>query len=364
VETFSRKSIFGQDGPKNKSFYFSQQTICRKVSVNYNVAGTVVLSRKLRADFVKIQPPKDNNPQETNAPVTYTPKAAYQACFRTLVGSSEAIRLLLLLTVPALPLFYDFWTNPTLYCSALFVPLTPEENRARFNEWLGGLIDGDGCFLLSKKKYASLEIVVELRNKHCLYQIKQAFGGAVQLRAGANRLRYRLHDRAGLLVLINAVNGQIRNPVRLSQLHKICVECDVPLRFPAPLVYRNGWFSGFFDSDGSVYLNLASDQVFITVSQKNKLLLDALQALYGGEVYALRSVVAFKWCVFRKAEVLALLDDYFRNYPSRTPKDNRLKLLRQYFELKRLKAHLAQEDSVEGKVWKRFLENWNRWGAD
>jgi ubiquinol-cytochrome c reductase cytochrome b subunit len=85
-----------------------------------------------------------------------------------------------------------------------------------------------------------LEIVVELRDKRCLYEIKQVFGGAVQLRAGNNHLRYRLHNRKGLLALIAAVNGQIRNPVRLSQLNKICVEYDVPLRFPEPLQYRNG----------------------------------------------------------------------------------------------------------------------------
>ena len=39
----------------------------------------------------------------------------------------------------------------------------------KFNEWLAGLIDGDGCFQLSKKGYASLEITMELRDKHCLF---------------------------------------------------------------------------------------------------------------------------------------------------------------------------------------------------
>jgi hypothetical protein len=44
-----------------------------------------------------------------------------------------------------------------------------ENNHDKFYEWLAGLIDGDGCFQLSKKGYASLEIVMELRDKHCLY---------------------------------------------------------------------------------------------------------------------------------------------------------------------------------------------------
>lgn len=81
---------------------------------------------------------------------------------------------------------------------------------------------------------------MELRDQHCLHQVKQAFGGAIQLRAGNNHLRYRLHNRPGLLKLISAVSGHIRNPVRLSQLNKICVEYNQPLVFPAPLAYRDG----------------------------------------------------------------------------------------------------------------------------
>jgi hypothetical protein len=52
--------------------------------------------------------------------------------------------------------------------------------------------------------------------------------------------------------------------------------------------------AGFFDSDGSVYLNLLSDQIFITASQKNKLLLDSLVTLYGGTIYPMVKVGAFK----------------------------------------------------------------------
>lgn len=82
--------------------------------------------------------------------------------FNSQVGTSEAIRLL-------------------SYIS--------DENK--FNEWLAGLIDGDGCFLLSKKGYASLEITKDIRDEHCLNIIKQKYGGAVKLRSGSKSLRYR-----------------------------------------------------------------------------------------------------------------------------------------------------------------------------
>ena len=40
-----------------------------------------------------------------------------------------------------------------------------QEEKVKFYEWLAGIIDGDGCFLVSKKGYCSLEIVTQLRDK-------------------------------------------------------------------------------------------------------------------------------------------------------------------------------------------------------
>ena len=78
-------------------------------------------------------------------------------------------------------------------------PAAERAQQVKFNEWLAGVIDGDGCFQLSKKGYASLEIVTQLRDRRLLYLIKQKYGGAVKLYAGDNYLRYRLHHKAGLL---------------------------------------------------------------------------------------------------------------------------------------------------------------------
>jgi hypothetical protein len=52
--------------------------------------------------------------------------------------------------------------------------------------------------------------------------------------------------------------------------------------------------SGFFDTDGSIYLNEASGQIFITVTQKNRFILDALIKLYGGTIYPMVKQEAFK----------------------------------------------------------------------
>lgn len=221
-----------------------------------------------------------------------------------------------------------------------------------------GLIDGDGCFQLSKKGYASLEITMHIRDKNCLYQIKQKFGGSIKLRSGLNHLRYRMHHKQGILDIIKAINGQIRNPIRLLQLNKICEKYDISVIQPLPLTYENGWLSGFFDSDGSVYLNLISYQMFITASQKNKYLLDIICELYGVSVYIEK--LSFKWVVYKKSEIINLLA-YFKLCPCRSAKFNRINGINKYLELRELKAQLAKPTTILGKAWNKFLLNWNKW---
>lgn len=63
---------------------------------------------------------------------------------------------------------------------------TGEGPNNKFNEWLAGVIDCDGSLMLSKEGNASLEVVIETRDKACLYKIKNAFGGSIKLRSGVN----------------------------------------------------------------------------------------------------------------------------------------------------------------------------------
>ena len=64
----------------------------------------------------------------------------------------------------------------------------------------------------------------------------------------------------------------------------------VELKDPKSLTYNSGWLAGFIDTDGSVYLNEASGQIFITAVQKNRFILEALVELYGGTIYPYSSL--------------------------------------------------------------------------
>ena len=109
----------------------------------------------------------------------------------------------------------------------------------------------------------------------------------------------------------------------MLQMNKLCLKYGIKLLYPKGLTFNNGWLSGFVDSDGSIYFSEQSGQVFISITQKNKYLLEPLIQLYGGRIDICSSKTeAFKYIVYRKNELFNLIDNYFSKYPLRTKKSS------------------------------------------
>jgi LAGLIDADG endonuclease len=119
-------------------------------------------------------------------------------------------------------------------------PHNKKDKELPFNQWLAGLIDGDGYFLLTKKGYSSCEITMDARDAKALYEIKHKYGGTIKPISGANAVRYKLRHKKGLISLINDINGLIRNPARLLQMNKLCVKYGINLKYPGPLTFNDG----------------------------------------------------------------------------------------------------------------------------
>lgn len=228
-----------------------------------------------------------------------------------------------------------------------------------FKEWLAGLIDGDGYFLLSKNGYNSCEITMDARDKKVLYLIQHKYGGTVKQISNALAFKYKLRNRVGLIKLINDVNGLIRNPSRLLQMNKLCVKFNIELKYSNNLIFNNGWLSGFIDSDGSIYYNESSGQVFIGISQKNKYLLEPLIHIYGGRVdIHSPKIEAFKFVIYRKAELFNLIENYFSKYPLRTEKMKRINLIKQFYLVRLSKKN---QDIVKFNEWVKFKDKWEKY---
>ncbi len=176
--------------------------------------------------------------------------------------------------------------------------------------------------------------------------------------SNAKALKYKLRHKKGLISLINDVNGHLRNPIRLLQFNKLCVKYGIELKYSEPLTFNNGWLSGFIDSDGSIYYNEASGQVFISISQKNKYLLEPLINIYGGRIDIVSpKVEAFKYIVYRKLELFNLIDNYFSKYPLKTEKIHRLNLIKEFY---RLRVDIKSKDINKLYEWFKFKDRWEK----
>ena len=237
------------------------------------------------------------------------------------------------------------------------ISVTPESDP--FFEWLAGVIDGVGDFSLTKKDIARLTIIMNIRDRKALYDIKHKFGGSIRSISKSNALKYQISHKKGLIALLEAVNGLIRNPSKLLQMNKLCEKYNIKLLYPKPLTFNNGWLSGFIDSEGSVCFNEESEQVFISINQKNKYLLDPLQILYGGRIKIKNSKTeAFNYIIYRKVELFNLIDNYFNKYPLRTKKLNRIELIKEFY-LKIISRN--NKDINKLNEWVKFKDKWEKY---
>ena len=165
----------------------------------------------------------------------------------------------------------------------------------KFKEWVAGLTDGVGNFYISKLGYIEYSVVTEMRDISCLYALKNNYGGDIVAYKNKKAIRYRLHNKKGIISLIQDINGLILNPTRLEQLKKVCTKYNIEKKSPQQLHYSSAYLSGLIDSDGSIYYNKNSKQMFITISQKNKFILEIIQNIYNGKIYAQnKNNLAFK----------------------------------------------------------------------
>jgi hypothetical protein len=73
----------------------------------------------------------------------------------------------------------------------------------------------------------------------------------------------------------------------------------------------------------------------LSLTQKNKYLLEPLINTYGGKIYIPSpKTEAFRYVVYRKKELLNLLEKYFSLYPLKTKKMKRINLIKDFFLLK------------------------------
>jgi hypothetical protein len=81
---------------------------------------------------------------------------------------------------------------------------------------------------------------MSLEDEYALRYIQNKLGGSIKLRSGAKAVRYRLHNKKGILELIGRINGIIRHTARMKQLNLICSKLGINLNLPDELHNKHG----------------------------------------------------------------------------------------------------------------------------
>lgn len=241
---------------------------------------------------------------------------------------------------------------------------TSETTRAttcppHFDEWLAGVIDGDGSLQLSKQGYTSLEITMGSEDLPILELIKSNLGGSIKSRSGVKAYRYRLHNREGMIKLINLINGHIRHSSRLIQLHRVCQKLDIQLVEASIIDKNSAWFAGFFDADGTITFSIKEGRPQLSVRVTNKLLQDVklYEQVFGGYIYFDSSQNGYyQWSVQSQKDVIRVAE-YFKSH-CRSNKSNRFFMIDKYFELRELESF--KQDSNNYDEWLTFKQLWDK----
>jgi len=230
--------------------------------------------------------------------------------------------------------------------------------EVRFNQWLAGFIDGDGCFRVDNT-YCRFQIEQATWNLHLLLLLLGLFNGKLdKCKRYRNTHCYAFSDRETLMRLVHMINGHVRCTSRNKQLQIVCKLFNIDYVPPGEISLDDAYLCGLLDADGCVTCNFKLHSIAIKVSSKYLEDVTFFPKILNGTINKSKGV--FVWSISAKEDVL-----FAQKYLEKNCKSNklsRIKLIHTFYELRDKKAY--QEGSEHYNKWLSFIEEWYSNGAD
>nr|YP_007890183.1 putative site-specific DNA endonuclease [Pleodorina starrii]AFY64452.1 putative site-specific DNA endonuclease [Pleodorina starrii] len=279
------------------------------------------------------------------------------------------------------------------------------ENTEQWNEWLAGLIDGDGCFYINKKeKNVSFEITTHITDIRVLTELKNKLKvGSVKKRSNSQSVRFRVKTKVAVIDILHRVNGKLYNPARVAQFIAACNLFEITINQAwldevttgaASLTIKNSYayLAGLIDADGTISISVshtstensqlsgvhgkitrlinskAHNQVSLKVTTQYENYATLIYKTVGfGKIYKQKPNKQKKvpnplyhWTVV-SLEDFQLLYEQFKKFPLKSLKMHRIRLVLLYFKYKQLKYHLYEAGAIEAKIWAKFARLWYKY---
>ena len=83
------------------------------------------------------------------------------------------------------------------------------------------------------------------------------------------------------MVLLNSINGYIY--LKIDKFKEVLNLFNIEFKF-INFSFDNAWLSGFFEGDGYVNINRCNYQITLSISQKNKQILNLISDKFNGNL--------------------------------------------------------------------------------
>lgn len=141
------------------------------------------------------------------------------------------------------------------------------EKEQYLQNYLAGLIEGDGYISITKEDRVILGITFNLKDKPLAEKLLSYLGKGSIAKRKTNCIELRFSHKQTLCKIIELINGKFRTP-KIDQLYKLIDWMNkkhsmditkLPLN-DSPIL-NDSWLSGFIDADGCFYIRNSLKQI-------------------------------------------------------------------------------------------------------